>query len=166
MIVGIIAVFLLFMALCSYFVIRYVPDDCVLVVRRRDHVVIMRPGLDFLIPFVDKSLGLVRVRERNIKLCEFVVDDLSFLLRGTVGVVEEDKVTPEVHEDLEELVGTLACMLKQRLETEDQDEPDWKEILPCLESAVNEAFRSRNAMVSDLVVSELDPDELRNRSNS
>ncbi len=159
MIALIIAGFLLVMALAAFRIIRVVPDDCRFLVLRRGRIIVRKPGLDFLIPFLDQPLGYVHVVYRNLLLCEFSCGDETFLIFSTAEVIDEDRLsldTPDTFVGVPDVVGQVV-----RKKIDPAWEPGSDQELAaaaekiCQES--NERLSKDNIVLKDMVIRHAPP---------
>lgn len=154
MIAALILLFLGFLLFLGAMIIRFVPDDCRLIVQRGERTVIMKPGIDFLIPFSDRSLGIIQIACRDAVLCEFIFEDEPHRVTGSYSVINEELITPKTPESftlIPEIIGTeLSAMLKTAENT------DWNVISGQLVAAVNLKLQDLNIRLDSLVIRSID----------
>lgn len=154
MITALILLFLGFLLFLGVMIIRFVPDDCRLMVQRGERTVIMKPGIDFLIPFSDRSLGIIQIAYRNAVLCEFVFEDESYRVIGSYSVINEELITPKTPENftlIPEIIGSeLSTMLKTSEST------DWNAIAGKIMAAVNLKLQDLNIRLDSLDIRSMD----------
>ncbi len=150
MIAALILLFLGFLLFLGVMIIRFVPDDCRLMVQRGERTVIMKPGIDFLIPFSDRSLGIIQIAYRNAVLCEFVFEDESYRVIGSYSVINEELITPKTPENFTLIRSELSAMLKTSEST------DWNAIAGKIMAAVNLKLQDLNIRLDSLDIRSMD----------
>ncbi len=157
MIAALILIFLALMIFIGFMIIRFVPDDCRLIVERDGRRIIMKPGIDFLIPFIDHSIGIIQIAYRNILLCEFVFDDESFRITGSYGIIDEELIepdTPELFSQIPEILGEeLRTILKKDCSV------CWRNTADQLKEQVNARLREMNIRIESVEIRSAEADE-------
>ncbi len=160
-----IGAFLILLLIGGYFIIRFVPDDCRLLVERKGQLLVMKPGLDFLIPFSDKEIGIIQIAYKDQLLCDFVYDEEACNLVGSYSIISEEQLNSGSVAVFEQIPSFLSSQLQTFLQQQihQQEHLNWQDVADQILVIANIHFKDLNVRIDNLVIKVLDADELRSK---
>lgn len=129
--------------------IRWVPIDCRMLVKRRKNTIVLKPGICFLIPFVDKVLAYAKVSYEKAIVCDFWLSEDHYRLVASFSLKDQDDFSVEDVEILEHFPEKTGIYLQELLENEDSDtEIQDEKIIDLLTEKLKEEYQGVNVSFS------------------
>lgn len=140
-----VVLFLIVLIGLGFAVIRWVPLNCRMLIKRRSSSIVLMPGINFLIPFVDKVLVYARTYYDQVRICDFWIADTHFELIASFGLKDQDSFVPEDAELLFHFPKKAGTVLQELLETEGSDDNfDRTSVLKELEDRLAKEYATAN----------------------
>ena len=140
-----VVLFLFVLIGLGFAVIRWVPLNCRMLIKRRGTPIVLMPGINFLIPFVDKVLVYARTYYDQIRICDFWIADSHFELTASFGLKDQDSFVPDDAELLFHFPKKVGTVLQELLENEGADDNfDRTRVLEVLESRLFKEYATAN----------------------
>ncbi len=140
-----VLVFFIILIFVAMVTIRYVPMGCRMLIVRHGKEIVLFPGINFLIPFVDKVLVYARISYENAKVCDFWIEDIHYHLLCDFSLKNQSDFTEIDVEALGHFPKNVGAFLQEILEHNEHGEDfDHNAVLSELKNRLDEMYDNAN----------------------